>query len=711
MTSVDTTKAAPGLVGLSDRATTPLFAATLALSAFLMFSVQPLFGKMVLPVLGGSPAVWSVALVFFQAVLLLGYLYAHALVTLLPHRAGVLVHGIVQACAIVSLPVGLGEAWLNPPDEPSIAWLIALFASCVGLPFLALAGNAPLLQAWYARTGVRGAANPYSLYAASNLGSFGALLLYPLLVEPVWTVRGQSAAWSAGLTGVGILLMVCGAVASRGAAMQEGQRLARRPAIAWRTRLRWVALAFVPSGLLVAVTAHLTTDIAAMPFLWVVPLALFLLTFVVVFRDRPLVPRGVALKLQPLLVATALLFAGGTLGHSFLLVALIVALAALFVTALVAHGELYESRPGDGNLTEFYVFMSLGGVLGGVFAAIAAPLLFSTALEYPLLLLLGLAARPQFRSLSAIRWRRIDLVVGASLGVILLAGAYSARLAHETAIRSFFGINRVGEIDDGRFRLFMHGTTIHGAERIRSDDGVALTGRPRPATYYYPGGAIAATIEAARAHLGGIRRVAVIGLGVGSVACYREPGESWQFFEIDPAVVHIARDSGMFRFLPVCAPDATITLGDARLRLARVDGRYDYILVDAFSSDAIPVHLLTREAFALYAAKLAPGGMLAMNISNRFFELSDIVAQAARSNGLLVRIKKTPRDPAMIRANLDTPPTVVVLARSEADLGAIGTDASWRPLEPEAGGAAWTDDFSNLLGPMLRPELGATAAR
>ncbi len=397
-----TLRTAPRLGPALARAQVPAAAAALLLSAFLLFSVQPMFTKMVLPRLGGSSATWSVALVVFQALLLGGYLYAHLLARRLGIRAALALHLGLMLVAGLALPIGLPAGFGPPPVENQALWLVGLFATAVGLPFFALSANGPLLQAWFARSGHPRARDPYFLYAASNIGSFAALVAYPVLIEPVLPLRAQAEAWCGGFVLLGLLVLASGLAASAGAAGADEARVASASAApGWRRRGAWIGLALVPSALLVSVTAHISTDIAATPLLWVVPLALFLLTFAIAFRDGTALPGRRLLRLQ--VWGTALALASFAIGFG-LWGGLALHLGLFFVSALIAHATLYHVRPAPDRLTEFYVCVSLGGVLGGIACGLVAPLVVSRVVEYPVLLVAALACRPGFFSGSARAW-------------------------------------------------------------------------------------------------------------------------------------------------------------------------------------------------------------------------------------------------------------------------------------------------------------------
>jgi hypothetical protein len=716
-----------------------LFALTLFSSALLLFGLQPIFAKMVLPLLGGAAAVWSIATVFFQALLLAGYLYAHALGRL-PIRAGAALHLGLMALAFVTLPVAVANGWGAPPADGQAWWLIGLFAASVGLPFFAVAANGPLLQAWFARSGRPGTHDPYRLYAASNLGSFAALVSYPLAIEPWFPLAHQGLGWTAGFVGLAALIAACAVAAGPGRAKTPDASIASADPIAWERRLSWAALAFVPSGLLVGVTAHISTDVAAVPLLWVAPLALFLLTFVVTFRERTL-PRP-RLWIQAQVWGTGLALLSLMLNWP-LPIALAIHLGLFTVSALLCHAALYRLRPPPERLTDFYLWMSVGGVAGGAFCGLLAPYLFSSVLEYPLLLVAALFCRPGFFSGPARDWAKTAGEVGVPLAVAaafalaatyalatvgltfvgtvlvvawlmlawrrpphvaVLAGAAllavaAVRTEGRETLRSFYGVHKLATSDGGRFLTLSHGTTVHGAMRLREDDGAPAVGRPEPTTYYTREGAIGEGIAAVRAARGGaLPSLAVIGLGAGSLACHKNPGERLSFFEIDPLVARIAADR--FRFLRECAPEAPIVLGDARLTLAGDRGGHSLLVVDAFASDAIPNHLVTREALGLYLAKLAPGGAILLHISNRHLDLSRILARTAAEHGLVAFVK-VERWVEPLDRRYRAPSSVAMLARDPGDLGPVATDPSWTRVVPDPRRSPWTDDHSNILEAML----------
>jgi len=690
----------------------PVFATSIFLSAFLLFSVQPLFAKLVLPKLGGSPGVWSVAMVFFQTMLLAGYGYAHILTKNFSLKNAAFIHLAVMLLAFVVLPLALPQGWDTPPQDGQALWLLGLFSVAVGLPFFAVAANSPLLQAWFARTGHKHAADPYFLYGASNIGSFASLILYIVLFEPTMVLSSQTMAWSVGFAVLVGFIGTCGLLVvslqgkGKAALAVETPALSGAERPGWKQRAQWVALAFVPSGLLVAVTAHISTDIAAAPFLWVIPLALFLLTFVLAFARRQwfsietLSLVVLALAILPFLTIS---FAASTP----VWVGLPVHLGYFFLATLLAHSFLVKLRPQASELTEFYLWMSLGGVLGGAATTLLAPLVFDSVVEYPLLLLATLLCRPslykpvQREAHDGKNHTNLSFQVFLIGFSILFYGAYLViSPAKETLSleRSFFGVVRVKTSADGRFIELSHGTTVHGSMKIEQQGDV-----PQPAAYYHETGGMAQALFAVQEKLHGRKAtMGVAGLGTGAILCHRKPGETWKSYEIDQAVVRAAANPALFQYVPQCLKGDPIIIGDARLKLAgEKDGTFDYLLIDAFSSDSIPTHLLTLEAFRLYRSKLAQDGVLTIHISNNYLELESVVAALAKELGMVSRVAFITPTQQLREQDRAYPSVVVVLANSQQALGRIATDKKWRPITSRKI-AVWTDDYSNIPAAVIR---------
>lgn len=572
----------------------PVFLGATFLSAALIFVIQPMFTRFVLPRLGGSPGVWSVAMVFFQAVLFAGYLYAHALMRWAPPRMGVSIHVTVTAAALLWLPLGIARGWGEPPVTGEALWLLGLFAMSIGVPYFALSANGPLLQAWFVRASHGTKADPYFLYAVSNAGSFLALLLYPLAIEPLTTLAGQSRMWTLAYALLALLIAGCGyLVWVRAPADMAAHKSVGAPPTA-QELLRWTALAAVPTALLIAVTAQISTDIAAIPLVWVVPLALYLLTLVVVFRSWSSQAHRIVANTMPLallaLVGIMVLLPESNLEGWRFFAELGLHLGVFVLVAFLCHGELVQRRPDPSHLTIFYLAMSFGGMLGGVFASLIAPNVFSWVAEYPIMLVAAALClprdnQPNWSTSTAVQvgagclalalvapglmgagaLLQSDLgktIIGAGcvaaglvtmrspvlLAIALAVALASVRLyppegATAVTYRSFFGVHKVHDSEDGNYRLLLHGTTVHGAQRIRTADGKPETGRPEPLTYYRVDSPIAEALKAVRARKAGGVRVGVIGLGTGSMSCLVEDKDELVFFEIDTTVIKRAIQS------------------------------------------------------------------------------------------------------------------------------------------------------------------------
>ncbi len=728
-----------------------VFSSTLFLSALLLFALQPMVTRMILPALGGTPAVWAVSTCFYQVVLLGGYCYAHVISRAAYGKVGILFHLLVLAIAALALPLA-PPVTADPPPNGEVMWLIGVLFRTVGLPFFAISATAPLLQAWFSRTGSDHADDPYFLYGASNLGSLIALLSYPFLIEPMIGLRSQAQLWGACFVALATLVTVCAGFVIQarpgdraGAARETAPAAVSAPdrSTTWADRLNWLLLSLCPSALLVAFTTYLTTDVASAPLFWVVPLALYLATFIVTFRNQELVSQRVLSLI--LVAATAFLmplFCGVSVG---LLLTLALSFTPFLVGALVCHRELYLSRPAAAHLTEFYLCMSVGGAIGGILSAIVAPQVFTTVAEFPVLCVMCVFLAPHVRkavmsaadrqafasfagvfalTLAATSWLARDMTLfGLRLPILLLltmiplvafhrhprvqAWGIVAVLAAGQLLpdggailhrsRNFFGAIRVAAVEDGAFRLFTHGTTIHGGQRLRDADGRAID-PPVPAFYYADGGPNARGLALARQLSNGSPdgfRAGIVGLGVGAMACHSRPGEAWRFYEIDPAVVSIARDGSMFTFLARCQPNADIVLGDARLTLAKEPAsRFDYLLIDAFSSDSIPTHLLTIEAIRLYLAKLSETGVLTLHLSNRYMELVDVVRAAVNTipgyRAVVVRDAK-PTAP-------DATPSIAVYVLSTAHPDAVEGQQDL----PAVRAQMWSDDYADVLSAIWR---------
>jgi len=724
-----------------------LFASTLFLSAFLSFAVEPMVAKMVLPILGGAPMVWNTCVMFFQLALLAGYGYAYGASRQRSLRRQLIVHAGLLAVPFLVLPVMIDRGLAAPPERNPVLWLLVLLAGTIGLPFLVLSSTASMLQLWFSRTTHPAARDPYFLYVASNLGSLLALAAYPVLVEPWLTIGAQSRLWAGGYSVFVVLTGACALTSCRQRARPpvldedaaHGKRELNTPMSVAR-RARWVAASFVPSSLMLAATSYLSTDIAAVPLMWILPLALYLLTFVVAFSRRASQAQTVAERTVPLLVVTLVLLMT-TRAYLPLLMMFPLHLATVVFAGLLCHGKLAHDRPSAAHLPEFYFWISCGGMLGGTFNTLIAPVIFSGIGEYPLAIVLaclwlprrdsGIATRRAIAldwglplvigmlTASSLGWAhshqlRANVLVAAlacpalasfaqkgrpsrfalSLGAMLIAASWFDGDPVLLRSRTFFGVYRVSLDRSGRHHELAHGTTLHGMQALDP------ASRGEPLTYYHRTGPFGqALVKLAKRTPA--QHIAVIGLGVGTLAAYVQPGQQWTFFEIDPEVERIARTDAYFSYLNACLRQCRVVLGDARLSLER-DGesRYDLIVLDAFSSDAIPLHLLTREALSLYVSRLTPGGTLAFHISNAHLSLGPIIARLAADRGL-VAIDQHERMTASWPEG-KTASHWAMLARTRGDLGDLNEDTRWSTLVATASTPLWTDDFSNILS-VLNP--------
>ena len=742
-----------------------LFSLTLFLSASLLFLVELMIAKMILPLLGGTPAVWNTCMMFFQIVLLAGYGYAHLCGTKAGITRQIIIHLAILLLACIVLPIAVPRQWAPSTEANPIGGILLLLMVSVGPPFFVLSATAPLLQQWFARTGHPSARDPYFLYSASNLGSMLALIGYPTWIEPHFRLAEQSFTWSLGYVVVLALTVLCAAATKKylSVCAPEGKQTRENPAAAcsgddspptYRERGRWILLAFVPSSLMLGVTTFLSTDVAAIPLFWVIPLALYLLSFIIVFARVPAWVQGNAIALFPLAITALIVvnFAGIDVpkGVSFIL-----HLLNFFLCCMVCHGEVARTRPATKYLTGFYLWVSVGGMLGGVFNSLIAPVVFTTVFEYPLILILGAILLPVIKMeerRSSKRWidallyvatpaafsllaygttvhwvavgghlpwltdllhitpQKFDLVVGYGFLVLMcyglvffrrpfLFGIGVAALMFTLVVskdlkrdivhreRSFFGVLTVTRDSDGSFINLSHGTTLHGKQWLDPSN------RSEPVSYYHRQGPVG---EVFSEFSGGKKknRIAVTGLGTGSIAAYAGPGQVIHFYEIDPAVKRISTDPDFFTFLSECKAEWKVVLGDARLTMEKAPPHYyDIIILDAFSSDSIPVHLITKEAVNLYFSKLRKDGVLMVHITNRYVNLAPVLAKLADESGFSDRLRDDDEDTEIGKDGS----TWVLLARGEKDLGDIARNDLWTKIEARNATAAWTDDFSNIL--------------
>lgn len=721
----------------SNRAAPLIFTLTIFLSASLLFFVQPLFAKIVLPVIGGSPAVWTSAMLFFQSVLIAGYLYAHLSTRYLPVRVQAVLHVALWAVALMFLPPALPENWRLDAEGAVALQTLGLFAVGVGAPFALLSSNAPLIQSWYARSGGPSADDPYFLYGASNLGSLLALLAFPLLAEP-WLGAGQIATgFTGGFMALGAGLLACGLMA-RGPNCALPTTRSRTAAGLKPGQIGlWLALAFVPSSLMLAVTSKIGTDIGAVPLVWVIPLALYLLTFVLTFTGRTVFRGAWLTQFAQLSIVLGICIFAGVTGAYLGPVQALMLITAFFAVALWAHRRLYELRPAAEHLTAFYVTMSVGGALGGLFNSILAPLVFSDLVEGAMTLVFALALVFQpilkLTTQTFVRAVAAGTATGAIATTALLAAPPSplvlvaaitaagalafalcrrhlgaATLATALALalpawlagpddrlfhdRSFFGLHQV--LDQDGARIYSNGTTVHGAQPL-ADLGAP---RPQPTSYYHPVAPMGQIMSSTKGRQA--QSIGIVGLGVGALACYAQPGQDWHFYEIDAMVDRVARDTEFFTYLSSCTPDAPTHLGDARVVLQdQTDIRFDILVIDAYSSDAVPVHLTTDEAIGLYLDRLTPTGLLVFHISNRYYDIGLPLARSAEARGLHMWRQMTGPDDS------DDPgyraSDVALIARDPDHVQSLLDSGDWISWASD-GGAPWTDDRANALS-ILRP--------
>lgn len=730
-----------------------LFVLTAIVSAVLFFVLAPMFAKMALPLLGGAPAVWTTCLVFCQACLLVGYLYAHWSLKWLGPRRQPVMHLALMCLPWLALPVGVAQGWAPSPNGFPVFGLWLLMAVSVGLPLLAVSASAPLLQAWLGRTTSPSARDPYYLYAASNLGSLLAVVCYPA-IHWQWSLGEQAWAWAGGYGLLMILMAGCAIQLWRSPAAvppveqviasekkkKNGERLTLR------RRLYWVALALVPSSLLMGVTTLISTDVAQIPLLWGVPLALYLLTLVVVFARRSAIRPSWPMRAEPFLIVAAIaVLAWRPVGLIPLMATGLLQLATFYVVALACHGQLAADRPSRRHLTEFYLWLSLGGVLGGLLNVLAAPLVFSVAMEYPLMLAAACLLRrwlppcgvrttareiaipvailvvccglvgTMFSRSALLEWRYTDIPL-MKLAVVALAAvaAYSLRqrpirltvavmtllaiclsypqgkMRTLCAERSFFGVSQVMAQPSWNAHVLDHGAMVQGSQ---SRDRKL---RREPWAYYSRTGPLGQIFQTLRGRRP-LAEIGVVGLGAGTIAAYGQPGERITFYEIDPAVERIARDPTYFTYLDDSQAKVEVVLGDARRSLEEGPARkFDLLVLDAFNSDFVPTHLLTREAMKVYCDRLAEHGLLAIHLPGRCFDLAPLLGRLAADRDIdLVAMASSDKgmDSALDRFGS----TWVVMARRPDDLASLAGNAAWKPLTND-GGRVWTDDHANVVG-------------
>ena len=726
-----------------------IFSLAIVLNAALLFLIQPLVAKMILPWLGGSPAVWNTSLVFYQACLLAGYGYAHVGNAWLGTRVHALVHLSLTLVALALLPIALPIDWLAAPAASPVSLMLAALTVTIGFPFFVLSAGAPLLQRWFAHCQHGIVRDPYFLYAASNAGSIGGLLAYPLLLEPWLTLNQQNYLWFCGFLILVVLFSVCVLYFLR--PLRANELSLVQPVAEHKTasiaglevtvpqRLRWIAWSFVPSSLLLGVTSYVTTDIASMPLLWVLPLSAYLLSFVVTFA-------GGSWATSPFMARVQALFLIGAAITVFMhatepvWIILPLHLIGFVLNAIVCHGQLFKERPEPAKLTDFYFWISLGGVLGGAFNALIAPQIFNLVLEYPIAIAAAAFLRPNLSEevetnlcrlldwvlppvmittvlMIAVAMKQSQLLpssndrflIFAAAGAICTAFAYRPLRfgAGLTALilvfvwypspfgetlyagRTFFGAYRATLDAERKRHVLFQGTTVHGAQSIEPHR------RREPLTYYHRTGPAGQVLLAwSKTHSAG--NIAIVGLGSGALACHGTSSQKFTFYEIDPLVEKIARNQKLFTYLNDCPPRTKVVIGDARISLARAPERgYDILVLDAFTSDVIPTHLLTREAVELYLAKTAAEGILLFHISNRYFDLAPVLNRLADSLKLVGFIQNDFSVTAQEEGKSSS--RWVVLSRDAKSVAPFINQSRWQRLDGEGKGDLWTDEFSDVF--------------
>ncbi len=727
-----------------------LFAATLFISAALMFVLQPMFGKLLLPWLGGSPAVWNTCMVFYQTILFLGYLYAHLLSTRLSKQRQVLIHSGLILLTFIALPLSLPAEMSPPTDSNPTFWLLKILFLAIGLPFFIVSTTSPLLQKWFAHIGHHTSHDPYYLYAASNTGSLIALLSYPFLLEPNIGLSRQTNYWSSGYILLCLMIFACAALLWRntraaGTNLQEDSEI---PAtnLSYRQQLHWLVLAFVPSSLLLGLTNFISTDIASVPLLWIIPLTLYLLSFILVFSKWAAPIHRFMLTLQPIVLLPFIAYSFINPAIVAFRVNLFLHLLAFFLAIMVCHGELARLRPPTRYLTRYYLIMSFAGMLGGMFNTFIAPFIFNAVYEYPIMIIAALLLRPNPKTehdwkkqvLLDSAWPIAFLVLGLTvyastdnlpeyldaIGVtlLLLTGLNysfhrrSLSLSLFTGIilfftlglhsllsntlyqeRTFFGVLSVREsvlLNEQNqpeiYHELFHGTTKHGAERLAPEL------RTLPLTYYSrpgPMGQLFKTYDTVNENWS----IGVVGLGAGALACYAKPGQHWTFYEIDPLVLTIAENTDYFYYLKLCSHNTVMQIGDARLSLQQEpDKKFDLLILDAFSSDAVPTHLLTREAIKLYFRKLKSDGILAFHITNRHLDLKKVLSNHAKQLDLTALVQE-------FKSDKQTPLVVdtdwAVMSKDTKKLALLKQSrlGNWQKMPLYFDIRPWTDDFTNIV--------------
>ncbi|OGI06829.1 MAG: hypothetical protein A3I68_00610 [Candidatus Melainabacteria bacterium RIFCSPLOWO2_02_FULL_35_15] len=718
------------------------------LSAILLFWIQPMFGKMILPLLGSTPNVWNTCMVFFQAMLLAGYIYAHKSISWLGVKRQAILHAVILFLPLLSLPLAIPNGWFPPTDKSPVLWLLMLMTVSAGFPFFVVSANAPMLQKWFSNTSHKAGEDPYFLYVASNLGSMLALTGYPFFMELKFRLTDQSYLWMISYLILVMFILSCAIFLWRSPVLiaKSTPEENINSLLPLNLKTRWVLLSMIPSSLMLSVTAYLSTDIASVPLLWVVPLAIYLLSFVLVFARKPVFSHKLMVKIMPIMVLPVMIYILSE-QTKIIWLTFLLHLLTLFVVCMVCHGELAKTRPAVTHLTEFYLWISFGGFLGGLFNALIAPVIFKTVIEYPLALVFACLLRPNLSSEKEnSQKKKLDFILPLALGIFcfilfygfhtfdmkpdwlsnLLTFGLPAILCYSFAkrpvrfgigvgvilmistlcinakanilytTRSFFGVHRVVLDSEEKYsrekcHYLVHGRILHGAQSINP------ARRHEPLTYYYRTGPVGQLFTAFQNDKTK-SKIAVIGLGTGSLTGYARIDQSWTFYEIDPVVKQIAGNEKLFTFLKDCYGKYNIVLGDGRLSVKKVpDHFYDIFVLDAFSSDSTPTHLITKEAIKLYLDKLSPNGVLAFHISNQYLNLEPILGNLASDAGLTAYVQFdvniTPEEKSFGKK----PSKWVIMARKKEDFGKLINDKRWKSLTYNPKFPIWSDDFSNIL--------------
>ena len=726
----------------------PLFSLTLLLSATLLFSVQPMFSKMILPLLGGTPQVWNTAMLFFQAFLLAGYGYAHLTSHYLSHKVQAVLH-IVLLCAFsIILPIIIPAGWEPTLDTDPSFWQMSVMAAIVGGPFFVVSGSAPMLQHWFSATSHKDAQNPYFLYGASNLGSMVALLSYPTLIEPMMNITQQSNSWMYGYFVLIILTSGCAALTWKNAkntTIVKSQNKEKDDKVTTAQRLKWIALSAIPSSLMLGVTTYITTDIASVPLLWILPFALYVSTFIIVFARKQLFTEKQVMTMSGLAIALLIVqmisLKDVVNYYPFLLVA--VHMVVFFTITLACHFNLAQAKPQASHLTEFYFFMSLGGVLGGIFNALLAPNFFLIPVEYAIAIAAALIMRySASKDYNAAAFKKLNInhVIMILLTAFLAyAGFFLISNAHVMALtlcsmiafsvltltlntkwlfgsiasaiilcspvaspisifnnsdvilrdRNFFGVHKLLETD--KERKFISGITDHGTQLLKEEDKLTRI------SYYSEHSPLTDVFnyldkQETPQHIGGL------GLGIGVIACYQHPNRSFDFYEIDKDVADLAENTKYFTYLSDCGSPYEIFIGDGRLETAKQNNAiYDAIVIDVFTSDNIPVHIITQEAIEMYLRKLKEDGILVMHISNKYLDLEPVIHEIAKNINIPAYGKFVSKSFPIKDIGVNSYPAHYITLTHSADAATYITNHGWTPTMPREGVRAWTDQYSNIL--------------